>query len=140
MQKYNHPYVVYYYKLSSYITYFFKFHTSKLLVLLVFHSTVKLFSISKFCFQLDDKIKEMVLPFLYNNGEGRKVPIQELVITRNKERPKHRQLPQNRDADSKATAKSSAINIETISKEEGIYQSYFASFYYYFLYLIFILQ
>ncbi|KAG8202146.1 hypothetical protein JTE90_010505 [Oedothorax gibbosus] len=68
---------------------------------------------------LDDKISELVLPFLYNNGEGKMVPIQELVITRNKERPKHRQLPQNREGDSKATAKSSSVDIETISKDEG---------------------
>lgn len=55
------------------------------------------------------------------------VPVQELVITRNKERPKHRQLPQNRDSDSKTAAKSSAVNMEVISKDEGIPQYYFHS-------------
>ncbi|XP_055927061.1 transient receptor potential cation channel subfamily V member 5-like [Argiope bruennichi] len=67
---------------------------------------------------LDNQIRELVLPFLYNNGEGKMVPIQELVLTRNKDRPKHRQLPQNRDPDAKSTPKSSAINIDSIAKEE----------------------
>ncbi|GFS44729.1 transient receptor potential cation channel subfamily V member 5 [Trichonephila inaurata madagascariensis] len=59
------------------------------------------------------------MPFLYNNGEGKMVPIQELVLTRNKDRPKHKQLPQNRESDSKSSVKSSAIHIE---KEEGVPQ------------------
>ncbi|XP_035213588.1 transient receptor potential cation channel subfamily V member 5-like, partial [Stegodyphus dumicola] len=69
--------------------------------------------------QLDGRIRELVLPFLYNNGEGRLVPIQELVLTRNKDRPKHKQLPQNRDADAKSEARSLTINIANNGENEG---------------------
>lgn len=37
--------------------------------------------------ELDLKICELVAPFVYNGGEGKKIPIQEIVLERNKDRP-----------------------------------------------------
>ena len=42
--------------------------------------------------ELDDVIREKVTPYLYNNGEGRLVPIQEVVLIRNAERPKSKSV------------------------------------------------
>ncbi len=50
------------------------------------------------------------------------VPIQELVITRNKDRPSHKLLPQNRDTDSKSSKpsfKPSTTNIVKVAGKEG---------------------
>jgi transient receptor potential cation channel subfamily V member 5 len=40
--------------------------------------------------ELDHAIKTKVEPYLYNKGEGRKVPISQIVLLRNKERSKSR--------------------------------------------------
>jgi len=39
--------------------------------------------------ELDEKILAHVPKFLYNNGEGKKVPIVDLIMIRNKERQKN---------------------------------------------------
>lgn len=46
--------------------------------------------------QVNEKFKELLLPFLYNDGEGKAIPITELVLRRNQDRPKHKQINQNR--------------------------------------------
>ncbi|XP_067008057.2 transient receptor potential cation channel subfamily V member 5 [Anabrus simplex] len=43
--------------------------------------------------ELDHALKTKVEPFLYNKGRGRLIPIAKLVLLRNKERPRHKQLP-----------------------------------------------
>jgi len=43
--------------------------------------------------EVEKAIRTKVEPFLYNKGEGMLIPISEIVITRNKDRPKHKQLP-----------------------------------------------
>ncbi|KAK7863240.1 hypothetical protein R5R35_001452 [Gryllus longicercus] len=43
--------------------------------------------------ELDHAIKTKVEPFLYNKGQGRLIPISQLVLLRNKDRPRHKQLP-----------------------------------------------
>ena len=40
--------------------------------------------------ELDHAIKTKVEPFLYNKGEGRKIPIWKLVLLRNKERARYK--------------------------------------------------
>lgn len=40
--------------------------------------------------ELDHAIKTKVEPYLYNKGQGRKVPISQIVLLRNKERSKSR--------------------------------------------------
>lgn len=42
---------------------------------------------------VDDKIKEIVMPFLYNDGEGKMIPVGRIVRMRNKERPASKRLP-----------------------------------------------
>lgn len=42
--------------------------------------------------EVDDAIRTRVEPYLYNKGEGKLVPISELVLMRNKDRPKHKQI------------------------------------------------
>lgn len=76
-------------------------------------------------FQIDEKIKEYVVPFLYNGGEGKMVPIQELVLTRNKDRPRHKLLPQNRETDSKSSFKASTTNVVKAAASEGNKITYF---------------
>ncbi|XP_073981957.1 transient receptor potential cation channel subfamily V member nanchung isoform X2 [Rhodnius prolixus] len=43
--------------------------------------------------ELDHAIKTKVEPFLYNKGQGKLMPISQLVLMRNKERPRHKMLP-----------------------------------------------
>ncbi|XP_077294935.1 transient receptor potential cation channel subfamily V member nanchung [Arctopsyche grandis] len=43
--------------------------------------------------EIDHAIKTKVEPFLYNKGQGRLIPIAQLVLLRNKERSRHKQLP-----------------------------------------------
>ncbi|XP_014253746.1 transient receptor potential cation channel subfamily V member 6 [Cimex lectularius] len=43
--------------------------------------------------ELDHAIKTKVEPFLYNKGKGKLIPISQLVLMRNKERPRHKMLP-----------------------------------------------
>lgn len=40
--------------------------------------------------ELDHAIKTKVEPFLYNKGNGKKIPIWKLVLLRNKDRPRHK--------------------------------------------------
>lgn len=42
--------------------------------------------------ELDHAIKTKVEPFLYNKGKGRLFPISQLVLLRNKDRPRHRMV------------------------------------------------
>ncbi|UYV79571.1 Nan [Cordylochernes scorpioides] len=42
--------------------------------------------------RLDEKIQESCLPFVYNGGQGRMLPISEVILIRNQDRPKHKQL------------------------------------------------
>ncbi|XP_060516744.1 transient receptor potential cation channel subfamily V member 5 [Cylas formicarius] len=44
--------------------------------------------------EIDHAIKTKVESFLYNKGAGKYIPISQLVLLRNKERPKHKLLPQ----------------------------------------------
>ncbi|GAB6027573.1 hypothetical protein CHUAL_001812 [Chamberlinius hualienensis] len=56
--------------------------------------------------ELDEIIRNRVQPFLYNNGEGKLVPIAELVYMRNKDsRPKNKQLqdPSTKSAPSESS-------------------------------------
>ncbi|XP_057668262.1 transient receptor potential cation channel subfamily V member 5 [Diorhabda carinulata] len=46
--------------------------------------------------EIDHAIKTKVEHFLYNKGAGRYIPISQLVLLRNKERPRHKWLPQLR--------------------------------------------
>ncbi|KAG1682090.1 Transient receptor potential cation channel subfamily V member 5 [Nymphon striatum] len=46
--------------------------------------------------QVNEKMKELMLPFLYNDGEGKAISIAELVLRRNQDRPKHKQINQNK--------------------------------------------
>ncbi|XP_052889305.1 transient receptor potential cation channel subfamily V member 5 [Anopheles moucheti] len=43
--------------------------------------------------EIDHAIKTKVEPFLYNKGKGKYVPVSVLVLLRNRERPRHKQLP-----------------------------------------------
>ncbi|BES93682.1 nanchung [Nesidiocoris tenuis] len=43
--------------------------------------------------ELDHAIKTKVEPFLYNKGQGKLMPISQIVLMRNKERPRHKMLP-----------------------------------------------
>lgn len=47
---------------------------------------------SKHYAEIDHAIKTKVEPFLYNKGKGRCIPISQLVLLRNKERPRHKQV------------------------------------------------
>jgi hypothetical protein len=42
--------------------------------------------------ELDHAIKTKVEPYLYNKGQGRLIPISQLVLLRNKERPRHKMV------------------------------------------------
>ncbi|XP_053661547.1 transient receptor potential cation channel subfamily V member 5 [Anopheles marshallii] len=46
--------------------------------------------------EIDHAIKTKVEPFLYNKGKGKYVPVSVLVLLRNRERPRHKQLPEIR--------------------------------------------
>lgn len=46
--------------------------------------------------EIDHAIKTKVEPFLYNKGAGRYFPISKLVLLRNRDRPRTRQLPEIR--------------------------------------------
>ncbi|XP_015609265.1 transient receptor potential cation channel subfamily V member 5 isoform X2 [Cephus cinctus] len=43
--------------------------------------------------ELDHALRTKVEPFLYNKGKGKWIPIEKLVLLRNKERPRHKLLP-----------------------------------------------
>ena len=42
--------------------------------------------------ELDEAIKAKITPFLYNNGQGKMVPIAQLSLLRNRDRPKSKQV------------------------------------------------
>ena len=42
--------------------------------------------------KVDDKLKEIVTPFLYNEGRGKMIPISRIIRMRNKERPPSKRL------------------------------------------------
>ena len=42
--------------------------------------------------ELDEAIKAKVVPYLYNNGEGKMVPIAQLACLRNRDRPTRKQV------------------------------------------------
>ncbi|XP_055856516.1 transient receptor potential cation channel subfamily V member 5 [Episyrphus balteatus] len=46
--------------------------------------------------EIDHAIKTKVEPFLYNKGAGKYIPISKMVLLRNKERPRYKQLPEIR--------------------------------------------
>ncbi|XP_059608807.1 transient receptor potential cation channel subfamily V member 5 [Phlebotomus argentipes] len=46
--------------------------------------------------EIDHAIKTKVEPFLYNKGAGKWIPVASLVLLRNRERPRHKQLPEIR--------------------------------------------
>lgn len=46
--------------------------------------------------EIDHAIKTKVEPFLYNKGKGKYIPVAQLVLLRNRERPRHKQLPEIR--------------------------------------------
>ncbi|XP_025074158.1 transient receptor potential cation channel subfamily V member 5 [Pogonomyrmex barbatus] len=43
--------------------------------------------------ELDHAMRTKVEPFLYNKGKGKWIPVEKLVLLRNKERPRHKMLP-----------------------------------------------
>ncbi|XP_011165630.1 transient receptor potential cation channel subfamily V member 5 isoform X2 [Solenopsis invicta] len=43
--------------------------------------------------ELDHAMRTKVEPFLYNKGKGKWIPIEKLVLLRNKDRPRHKMLP-----------------------------------------------
>ncbi|XP_032689459.1 transient receptor potential cation channel subfamily V member 5 isoform X2 [Odontomachus brunneus] len=43
--------------------------------------------------ELDHAVRTKVEPYLYNKGKGKWIPIDKLVLLRNKDRPRHRMLP-----------------------------------------------
>ncbi len=42
--------------------------------------------------ELDEAIKSKIPPWLYNNGQGKKIPIAQLTLLRNRDRPKSKQV------------------------------------------------
>ncbi|KYN04879.1 Transient receptor potential cation channel subfamily V member 6 [Cyphomyrmex costatus] len=43
--------------------------------------------------ELDHAMRTKVEPFLYNKGKGKWIPVEKLVLLRNKDRPRHKMLP-----------------------------------------------
>ncbi|XP_053981188.1 transient receptor potential cation channel subfamily V member 5 [Hylaeus volcanicus] len=43
--------------------------------------------------ELDHALRTKVEPYLYNKGRGKWIPVEKLVLLRNKDRPKHKMLP-----------------------------------------------
>ena len=46
--------------------------------------------------ELDEAIKAKIVPYLYNNGEGKMVPIAQLACLRNRDRPTRKQVSRKR--------------------------------------------
>lgn len=42
--------------------------------------------------ELDHTLRTKVEPFLYNKGKGKWIPVDKLVMLRNKDRPKHKMV------------------------------------------------
>ena len=47
--------------------------------------------------ELDEAIKAKVVPYLYNNGDGKMVPIAQLACLRNRDRPQRKQVKPKSD-------------------------------------------
>lgn len=45
--------------------------------------------------ELDHALRTKVEPYLYNKGKGKWIPIEKLVLLRNKDRPKHKMVEYN---------------------------------------------
>lgn len=61
---------------------------------------------------MDDKIREQVLPFLYNDGKGKQVPISTIIRNRNKQRGPSKRLPASKDEqDEDAVASDSKVSV-----------------------------
>ncbi|XP_033305073.1 transient receptor potential cation channel subfamily V member 5 isoform X3 [Bombus bifarius] len=52
--------------------------------------------------ELDHALRTKVEPYLYNKGRGKWIPIEKLVLLRNKDRPKHKMLPPLRSMENPA--------------------------------------
>lgn len=48
--------------------------------------------------KVDNEIYEIVKPFLYNGGEGKKIPISKLIRLRNRERPPDKRIILNKNS------------------------------------------
>jgi hypothetical protein len=48
------------------------------------------------CKELDEAIRSKIPSWLYNNGHGMKVPIAQLTLLRNRDRPKSKQVSQRK--------------------------------------------
>lgn len=46
--------------------------------------------------EIDHAIKTKVEPYLYNKGNGKYIPVSKIVLLRNKDRARHKQLPEVR--------------------------------------------
>lgn len=46
--------------------------------------------------ELDEAIKSKITPYLYNGGKGKMVPIAQLTMLRNRDRPKSKQVRHER--------------------------------------------
>src|SRR5438105_4839982 len=46
---------------------------------------------------VDDKIRELVTPFLYNEGRGKRIPVARIIRMRNRERPPSKRLASSKD-------------------------------------------
>lgn len=61
-----------------------------------------------------------VEPFLYNKGGGRYIPISCIVLWRNRERPRHKQLPEIRALENPDEEFDIAQHLPDVSEEEYI--------------------
>lgn len=64
------------------------------------------------------KNTSQVEPFLYNKGAGKYIPISQLVLLRNTDRPKHRQLPEIRILDNPEEEFDIDVNCPDVSDSE----------------------
>ncbi|XP_067141643.1 transient receptor potential cation channel subfamily V member 6 [Centruroides vittatus] len=75
---------------------------------------------------LDDKIRELVEPFIYNKGEGKIIPVTDFILLRNKDRPKQKQLtvPKNSNSTENEDENIAALNGTTnfMSKDPPKYR------------------
>lgn len=61
-----------------------------------------------------------VEPFLYNKGAGRYIPISSIVLWRNRERPRHKQLPEIRALENPDEEFDIAQHLPNVTEEEYI--------------------
>ncbi|XP_058834961.1 transient receptor potential cation channel subfamily V member 5 [Topomyia yanbarensis] len=70
--------------------------------------------------EIDHALKTKVEPFLYNKGKGKYIPVAQLVLLRNRERPRHKQLPEIRALEN--PEEDYDIDVECPNVTEGEYQ------------------